>query len=183
MTKVTRQDLLIELGTEELPPASLKALGKEFANNLGSQLSQADLIEDLELKWFATPRRLAVLIPKVARNGKNRIEERRGPSVNHAFDKDNQPTKATKGFAKSCGVSVDKLDRLITNKGEWLVYKREVPGQNISDAIESYIKFAIQNLPIAKRMRWGDGSYEFVRPIHWLVVIHGSKVIPYHVRV
>ncbi|MEO1846111.1 MAG: glycine--tRNA ligase subunit beta, partial [Pseudomonadota bacterium] len=173
-----RADLLVELGTEELPPSILKQLGEQFAALLTDALTGAGLGCEGSMSWFATARRLAVRIPGVAHRCADQINERRGPALGAAFDDQGQPTPAATGFARSCGVTVDQLERLENDKGQWLVHRALVPGALTRALIEPCIHSAIEKLPIPKRMRWGEGLAEFVRPVHWLVVLHGQRVLP-----
>ncbi len=172
-------DLLIELGTEELPPKALKrlrdALGEHFANGL----KDAGLLTDKSVvRKFAAPRRLAVNVSAVLLRQPDQEIERRGPALQAAFDKDGNATRAAEGFARSCGTSVDKLGRVQTDKGEWLVSRQQQKRLTAKDLIPEILDQALKKLPIPKRMRWGDLNDEFVRPVHWLVMLHGDKVIP-----
>ncbi len=171
-----RASLLVEIGTEELPPTSLARLGKMFASSLCNSLASAGL-SDQQSTWFASPRRLAAVVPGVARRQENRFTERRGPTIAAAFDKQGHPTAAANGFAKACGVPVDALSRSETKSGAWLVFRKEESGASANRLIPSCIESALASLPIAKRMRWGNNDAEFVRPVHWVVVVHGKTVI------
>lgn len=173
--------LLIELGTEELPPKTLRKLSDAFTKELISGLQEAELISQIEAKQakpFASPRRLGLAVPEVISAQPDQTIERRGPAVQAAFKDDGQATPAAMGFAKSCGVEVADLERLKTDKGEWLSYNIHESGKTIAELLPEIIEQAIKRLPIAKRMRWGAGSAEFVRPVHWLIVMHGSEIIP-----
>lgn len=175
----TTRSLLIELGTEELPPKSLKTLGQSFADGVFNALQELQLVDsNANHQWFAAPRRLAVLIADVAEEQPTQNEERRGPAVQAAFADDGSPTPAALGFAKSCGVDIDALDRLKTDKGEWLLFQQTIPGKSAKELIQQAVEQANKQLPIAKRMRWGGGNAEFVRPVHWLVALHGQEVVP-----
>jgi len=171
-----RSSLLVEVGTEELPPTSLRRLGESFSRSLAESLSTLGL-SNQKPSWFATPRRLAVLIPEVARQQPDQVSERRGPAISAAFDNEGCPTLAAKGFAKSCSVTVDQLERLETNSGGWLLFRSAISGKAAHNLIPDCINTALRTLPIAKRMRWGEGDAEFVRPIHWLLVLHGKTPI------
>jgi len=172
-------DLLVELGTEELPPRSLRQLSEAFGEHLQEALDQLQLRgAGSQLQLFASPRRLAVLVTEVARNQADRVVERRGPAVNAAYAADGQPTRAAEGFAGSCGVTVAELERQVTDKGEWLVYRSTESGKPAAELIPAAIDEALRRLPIPKRMRWADLDAEFVRPVHWLVVLHGDDVVP-----
>ncbi len=173
-----RADLLVELGTEELPPAALRQLSEAFAKGIAEALTAVGLADDPLTTHFATPRRLAVRVAQVAKKGVDQTNERRGPALAAAYDDSGQPTAAAAGFARSCGVEVSELQTLRTDKGEWLVHRNVVPGATAQTLIGPCIQQALDKLPIPKRMRWGSGTDEFVRPIHWLVVLHGKQVVP-----
>ena len=173
---MSADSLLIELGTEELPPKALNKLSKAFTQGIVDGLKKAGF-EINEVESFATPRRLAVLIKSIATSQPDRNVERKGPSLKAAYDADGKPTKAVMGFARSCGVEVDVLQQQETDKGVWLVFKATEKGQFLSDLIEDIINQSLSRLPIPKRMRWGNSAAEFVRPAHWLVLMHGEEVI------
>lgn len=171
-----RHDLLFELGTEELPPKSLRALSEALTGNLTAGLKAAGL-EHGTVRGFATPRRLAVSIDALASVQPDRIDERRGPALSAARHPDGSPTKAAEGFARSCGVTVDELIVIGGDKGEWLGFRKPVPGTKTAALLPNLITQALADLPIAKRMRWGSGDTEFVRPVHWAVLLYGPDVI------
>ncbi len=176
--KIETKPLLIELGTEELPPKSLKSLGEAFNDHILSGLSNAGLIsENPSSHLFATPRRLAILVDEVAIRQADSMVERRGPAVSAAFDDAGNPSQAAVGFARSCKVEVSALERMQSDKGEWLVFRREQAGLPASQMVPDIINTALHKLPVQKRMRWGDKEAEFVRPVHWLLILHDSKII------
>ena len=171
------RDLLIEIGTEELPPKALTKLINAFEKGIGQGLKDAELSFE-KIQAYAAPRRLAVVVSNVEIRQQDRLIERRGPAVSAAFDSEGQPTKAVQGFARSCGVEVDALGRLETAKGAWLVFKQQQQGAETSNLIGDILQKALAALPIPKRMRWGNLPGEFVRPVHWLVLLFGDEVIP-----
>ena len=171
-----KNDLLIEIGTEELPPKALKKLSDAFTSGIVSGLDKADLAYS-EVKPYASPRRLAVLIHGLDTTQSDRAVEKRGPAVKAAFDGDGNPTKATEGFARSCGVTPSELETMETDKGAWLVFRNTQKGQNTADLIPAMVQESLNKLPIPKRMRWGDLEAEFVRPVHWVVMLFGDDVI------
>jgi glycyl-tRNA synthetase beta chain len=171
------RDLLIELGTEELPPKALAQLSKAFCEGIAQGLNKVELSFD-EIHPYATPRRLAVVITKLQLRQQDRTVERRGPAVTAAFDEDGNPTKALQGFARSCGVDVDDLETDRNDKGAWLVFKQQQQGADTQSLIPGILQQTLNDLPIPKRMRWGDLPGEFVRPVHWLVLLFGDEVIP-----
>ncbi len=170
------KDLLLELGTEELPPKALKGLAQSFCNGVAEGLDKAGLKYD-EIKTYATPRRLAVLVKKLATTQPDKAIERRGPALQAAFDDEGCPTKAAMGFASSCGVTVEELSRLETDKGAWLAYTIEEKGKAAEELIPAIFQTALDKLPIPKRMHWADLDAMFVRPVHWAVILFGEQVI------
>jgi len=170
------KDLLIEIGTEELPPKALQRLSDAFTQGIVEGLANAGL-EHGNVSSFATPRRLAVLVRQVPAAQPDRDVERKGPSLKAAFDADGKPTKAVEGFARSCGVSVDALEQQETDKGAWLVFRATEKGQPVAMLVPAIVDQSVARLPIPKRMRWGDSDAEFVRPVHWVVMMHGKDVI------
>lgn len=169
-------DLLIEIGTEELPPKALSRLSDALASGLEQGLQKAGLPYS-KAQHFAAPRRLAVLVTGLAAAQEDRAVERRGPALAAAFDDDGCPTQAAQGFARSCGVEVESLDRLETDKGAWLAFRTVQEGQTTKALIPAILRDALSKLPTPKRMRWGALSDEFVRPVHWLVLLFGDEVI------
>ncbi len=172
----TRENFLVEIGTEELPPKALLALSTEFCREIEKGLDAHGLAHGAGVS-FASPRRLAVRVSQLAVCQDDQLVERRGPALNAAFDADGDPTKAAIGFAKSCGVDVQALGRMQTGKGEWLSYNAEIEGQAARTLLPDIVKRALDALPILKPMRWGDGSAQFVRPVHWVVMLLGSQTI------
>lgn len=171
-------DLLIELGCEELPPKSLTRLAQTLFDGFVSQLSKAELTFDATAsRVYYTPRRLALLISAVADSQPDQVLERKGPALAAAFDADKQPTQAALGFARSVGKSVDELETLKNEKGEWLYCRVEKVGQRLDDLLFPMLDKALAALPVAKPMRWASNDFSFIRPVHWLVTMHGSKVI------
>jgi glycyl-tRNA synthetase beta chain len=173
---VTQQHLLFELGSEELPPKTLLKLSNALLDGIVQGLNAAEL-GFASSKAYATPRRLAVFIENLASSQPDKTVEKRGPAIQAAFAPDGSPSKAALGFATSCGTTFDQLERLKTDKGEWLSYTQAVKGQNTEELIADIIRASIANLPIAKRMRWGSFTTEFVRPVHWAVLLYGDSVI------
>jgi len=162
-----KKDLLIEIGTEELPPKALLKLSNAFTSGITEGLRKAELDFGM-VHDYATPRRLAVLIKDLDETQADKAVERRGPAVSAAFDDDGNPTKATEGFARSCGITPDQLETMETDKGAWLVYRSTQAGQPTAALIPEILTEALHKLPIPKRMRWGDLNAEFVRPVHWV---------------
>jgi glycyl-tRNA synthetase beta chain len=174
---MTQRDLLFELGTEELPPRTLQSLSTALRDGILKGLDAA-AIPHGAVHGFATPRRLAVRINACAEFAPDRRNERRGPPVSSSFDASGAPTQAALAFAKSCGVDVSALERLTTDKGAWLAFRGIEPGAATVALLGAIINQAIAALPIAKRMRWGARTVEFVRPVRWVVLLFGDDVVP-----
>ena len=170
------RDLLIELGTEELPPKALRKLATAFANEVHLGLERQTL-EHSSHHWYATPRRLVVLIKNLSIQQADREEIRRGPALSAAYDAAGKPTKAVEGFAGSCNTRVSDLETLETDKGSWLIFRSAQKGKKTTSLIPEIIETALTRLPIPKRMRWGDGDAEFVRPVHWSLVLFGNETV------
>ena len=172
----TAMDLLVEVGTEELPPKALLRLRDAFNDSLCKLLSENHLLHG-DSHAYATPRRLALVIKDVALTQPDREVVKRGPALKAAFDEDGNPTKPALGFARSCGVSVDELEQLETDKGLCLGLRSVEKGQIAADVLPGLIEQSLKGLPVPKRMRWGSSDIEFVRPLHWIVLLHGKQAI------
>jgi glycyl-tRNA synthetase beta chain len=170
-------DFLVELGTEELPPKALLSLSLAFREGLASRIDAASLSHG-DVEAFATPRRLAVRVKRLALQQPDQKIQRRGPPVAAAFDKTGAPTRAATAFAESCGVEIAQLGREIDPKGnEVLSFVGVKPGAAARDLLPGFVTEALDALPIPKRMRWGAGEAQFVRPVHWLVMLLGKTVV------
>src|SRR5579872_7102833 len=170
-------DFIVELGTEELPPLALRGLEQAFADAMRSGLAKAGLTHG-EIRSFATPRRLAVLVRKLAERQPDQIIRRRGPPANAAFDTSGNPTRAALAFAQSCGVRVDELQKVDEGKGTFIFYNGTRPGASVREVLPELVRTSLDALPIPRRMRWGSGTAEFVRPVHWLLMLYGKDVVP-----
>jgi glycyl-tRNA synthetase beta chain len=172
-----RLDFLVEIGTEELPPKSLLQLAEAFRDGVAAGLDAAGLTHGPALA-YATPRRLAVLVRRLLDQQPDQRVERRGPPVSAAYDAAGKPTKAAYAFAASCGIEVKEIQRRSDAKGEFLFCKLTRPGAKTATLLPGIVQGALAALPIARRMRWGAGEVEFVRPAHWVVMLHGDEVVP-----
>ena len=162
-------DFLFELGTEELPPKLLLKLSNSLRDNFEQELNKLNLNFN-NTKAFATPRRLAVTISELQSKQQDQVIEKKGPSTQ-------SPEMAINGFAKSCGVSVDELEKKELAGKEYFFYSKEELGQSIKDLLPSIIERSIKDIPITRSMKWGDSDYSFVRPVHWLVVMLDKDVV------
>lgn len=172
----TTHTLIIELGTEELPANGLQSLVQAFHQNMVAGLDKLELSYS-SVEEFVTPRRLAIKINELESEQKDRVEVRRGPARDKAFDKDGNPTKAASGFASSCGVAVEQLETIETDKGQWLGATLTVKGRKTTELMGELVQNSLSSLPVRKRMRWGSHEFEFVRPVHWLLVMYGDEKV------
>lgn len=175
----SNKSLLVELGTEELPPKALDDLAAAFAHGIVDGLVKRGVTADAAgARTYCSPRRLAVLVPGVAATQPDRAIERRGPAVAAGRDASGQPTRALQGFAHSCGVAVEALETVATDKGEWFVHRAVEAGQPVAALLSEILEETLKALPIPRPMHWGNHDYHFVRPAHWLVILHGDEVVP-----
>lgn len=170
------QPFLVEIGTEELPPKALKALYQSFAEGIEAGLCGAGLAF-AGLHAFGSPRRLAVLVEQLDARQPEQVIEKLGPNVANAYGDDGRPTKAAEGFARGCGIEFDQLERVQTDKGERLVFRSRQPGRDTLELLPQIVADALDKLPIPKRMRWGARRAEFVRPVHWIVMLFGNRIV------
>jgi glycyl-tRNA synthetase beta chain len=174
---MSAQDLLFELCTEELPPRALPSLSAALTEGVIKGIDAAGIPHG-RVHGYATPRRLAVRIQKLAEHQPDRQVERRGPPLKNSFDPQGAPTQAALAFAKNCGVAVADLERITTDKGAWLVFRGTERGAATTALLGDIIHQAVAGLPIPKRMRWGAGAAEFVRPVHSVILLYGETVVP-----
>ena len=169
--------ILFELGTEELPPKNLKTLRDALNDHVTQSLKDANIRFEA-IKSFAAPRRLALQIQGISEKQPDKIEQKRGPAVKAAYDKDGNPTKAAQGFAQGLGIDVKDLITIKGDKGDYIGYEMNVIGQPVAELLPSIFQKALDELPIAKRMRSGAERSEFVRPVKWLVLLKDDQVLP-----
>jgi len=175
---MAERSLLVEIGCEELPIHAVDDLAHAFAQGVCDGLSKRGIAADLDhAQTFATPRRLAVWVPGVAFTQPEQRNESFGPYVNIALDAAGQPTKALLGFAHKAGVEWRQLGRVTDAKGERFVHRIVAPGRKTAELVPEIVREAAATLPIPKPMRWGDHDFTFVRPVHWLVMLHGDQVV------
>lgn len=172
-------NFLFELGSEELPSAAVPKLGMALATLLQAELEKLHLTFSA-INFFATPRRIAVLVSDLLLEQPPQSTVKRGPALTAAFNELGAPTPALQGFAKSCAVDVDQLTVLKTDKGEWMVYEQTTEGVKTKDSLPKILTQVLAALPITKPMRWGDGNDEYARPVQWIVMLLGHELIPYN---
>lgn len=173
------ENLLVEILTEELPPKSLKRLSEAFARGVADGLKEKQFVgAQSHVEVFATPRRLALRISDVLAKQLDRTVERKGPSIQASLDADGQPTSALLGFARSCGVDVKRLERRKDDKSEYFMFVSRQKGEALAKHLAATVETALKKLPVAKLMRWGSGEAQFVRPVHGVILLRGSTVVP-----
>ncbi|HET6565532.1 MAG TPA: glycine--tRNA ligase subunit beta [Xanthomonadales bacterium] len=174
-----RADLLVELGCEELPPKALDGLREALFEGVSKGLNDALIEFDAGLSHgWSTPRRLALFFAATVSSQPDQDVERRGPALAAAYDADGKPTKALQGFARSAGIEISELETLETDKGAWLVARQHMAGKPLTELLYPILEQALKQLPIPKPMRWAGHDFSFIRPVHWLVVMHGNEVLP-----
>lgn len=174
---MTQHTFLVEIGTEEIPSKILRTLAESFCTNFRVELDSAD-INYGDIRWFATPRRLALKVLDLNSVQNDKYIEKCGPSIYHAFDSNSRPTKAAQSWASRCGIKLSEADRLKTDHGEWLIYRAVVKGQAVEDLMCSIVSTAIAKIPISKMMRWGAKDIQFIRPVHTVTMLLDEKIIP-----
>lgn len=174
---MTKHTFLVEIGTEELPPKTLRFLAQAFCTNFSTELDNAKISYG-KVIWFATPRRLALKVLTIDSFQAYSNIEKRGPAIAQAFDANGNPTKAANSWAYDCGITINEADRLVTNQGKWLVYRALVKGQMTENLLCNITTIALAKLPIPKMMRWGDKDVQFIRPVHTVTMLLDDKVIP-----
>lgn len=173
---MSNADLLVEIGTEELPPTALLNLSKAFQHEVEKRLKESEL-NFSNIEAYATPRRLALKVLALDEKQPDRMLDRFGPAVKAAFDKEGNPSKAAEGFARSCGVEVSQLEQKNDGKTDKLFFSVNKVGELTEALIPEIINAALAALPIPKRMRWGSSREEFIRPVHWAVLLFGKAPI------
>ncbi len=172
------QDLLFEIGTEELPPKALKHLSESLSASVAKALDQEKLAYK-SIQSYSTPRRLAFVVSALQEQQADEKVERLGPAIAAAYnEEDGTPTQAALGFAKSCGVAIESLAIAETPKGNRLAYSFEKKGMAVSELLPEIIAKALKTLPVPKMMRWGSADTQFARPVHWVVLMYGEDIIP-----
>ncbi|KJY86044.1 glycine--tRNA ligase subunit beta [Pseudoalteromonas piscicida] len=173
---MSTENLLVEIGTEELPPKALRNLAESFAENTRQELEALELSHE-GVSWYASPRRLGIQVKALQTQQADKVVEKRGPAIQAAFDADGNATKAALGWARGCGIDINDAERLETDKGTWLLHKAKVEGQQTLALLSDVINKALAKLPIPKPMRWGANKTQFIRPVHTVAALLGSQQV------
>ncbi|MGP0566125.1 MULTISPECIES: glycine--tRNA ligase subunit beta [unclassified Nitrospina] len=171
-------ELFFEIGTEEIPAGYIEPALKHLSGQLSDYLEKHRLHAGKPV-WMGTPRRLAVCVPDVAERQEDVVETHLGPSVNIAYDKDGNPTKAAIGFAKGKGVELSELTTESTPKGDVLCARVEKKGQPTPDILNAYLPELFGSIPFPKKMRWADGKLAFARPVHWIAALFDGQPLKF----
>jgi glycyl-tRNA synthetase beta chain len=171
------EDLLLEIGTEELPASFVVPALEELQRSLAERLDTARLPHGT-MRPYGTPRRLAVLVEGVAERSPDVRRQVLGPPVKAAFSADGAPTRAAEKFAEGHRRAVADLQRVQTAKGEYLAVDVEEKGQPATELLPKALSEVVHGLTFRKSMRWGDVEQSFARPVQWLVALHGASVLP-----
>ena len=187
MTGLDRE-LLIEIGCEEIPASWLPGLTTQLGRHLDARLKEFRLTGEGAAETYSTPRRLTARVAKLSERQTDFEELVTGPPVSAAFKPDGQPTPAATGFAKKYGVEVDALERQETPKGTYLAYRVRQRGKATVDVLADLMTGLLRDMTFPKQMRWdayledGKGDFPFGRPIRWLVLLYGGRVVPFVIR-
>lgn len=175
--KLKKADFLLEIGTEELPAKILRDLITELVFAIERNLQSVEL-SYASTSFYVSPRRLSVLVHELSYKQKDRILEKRGPSLSASFDDEGRPTQACLSFANACGVTLADLVKYKTSAGAWVLYRKPQAGANVLQLMPKIVEDSVKELHFAKPMRWGDKNISFIRPIRWVVMLYGKDLIP-----
>lgn len=181
------RELLIEIGVEELPAGWLPSLTRQMADRLEARLTELRMAPLAPVESYSTPRRLTARVARIPERQEDLEETIAGPPVSAAFDASGQPTQAALGFARKQGVDFSEISRVTTPKGEYLAYHRKLRGKSAADVVPDALTGLLRDLAFPKQMHWdamledGRGELLFGRPIRWLLVLYGGRVIPYSI--
>ncbi|MCG6535615.1 MAG: glycine--tRNA ligase subunit beta, partial [Syntrophales bacterium LBB04] len=172
------KELLLEIGTEEIPAAFLPQAMRDMEAAIRKEFATQMILHG-EIKTMATPRRLVLSIADVGEKQEDRVLEKLGPAKRAAFDKKGDPTPAAAGFARSQGVEIASLETVNTEKGEYLAVRKKIIGEEVKILLPAILPKFIAAIPFRKSMRWADFELRFARPIHWILAILGGEIIPF----
>ncbi|MGZ3635571.1 MAG: glycine--tRNA ligase subunit beta, partial [Syntrophales bacterium] len=172
------KELLLEIGTEEIPAAFLPKAIRDMDEIIRRELSNKRIQHD-EIKAMATPRRLSLCVFNVASRQEDQIIEKIGPAKRVAFDENGKPTKAAVGFATGQGIDISQLEVVTTEKGEYICARKKITGEDTMALLPEIMTRFIASIPFRKSMRWSDLQVRFARPIHWILAIYGGETIPF----
>ncbi|MBP8985086.1 MAG: glycine--tRNA ligase subunit beta [Syntrophobacterales bacterium] len=171
------KELLLEIGTEEIPADFLPKALKDMEEIIGREFAQARIRHGV-VKTLATPRRLVLCVEDVAEQQEDQVIEKLGPAKRVSYDEGN-PTKAALGFAKSQGIDISEVGTVVTEKGEYICVRKVIKGEETAASLPDILKRFILSIPFQKSMRWMNLDIRFARPIHWILALYGGKVVAF----
>lgn len=175
------KELLLEIGTEEIPAAFLPQAMKDMEEMIRREFADMTLSHGA-IKTMATPRRLVLIVSELAEKQEERVIEKLGPAKKAAFDEEGNPTPAATGFARSQGVDVASLETLVTDKGEYVAVRKKIKAEETKALLPQILPKFISSIPFRKSMRWADFELRFARPIHWILALYGGEVVPFRIE-
>jgi glycyl-tRNA synthetase beta chain len=176
--KSMEKELILEIGTEEMPASFIEFALSDLKEGARKKLEGAAL-NFKEASTYATPRRLTLRVSGLADKQEDQTKEAYGPPVNIAYDDNGKPTKPALGFAKSQGVDIKDVVRVKRDRGEFLAVVKEFKGQKTEKLLKEILPDLILSIPFRKSMRWGDGEITFARPIRWVLAVYGGKTVTF----
>lgn len=174
------KELLLEIGTEEIPAAFLPKALKDMEEIIRKELAVNRIFHD-EIRTMGTPRRLFLTVADVVERQEDQVIEKLGPACRVAFDAQGNPSPAALGFARGQGVDVSALETATTEKGEYLCARKKVIGEATEGLLPAILTRVITGIPFRKSMRWSDLEFRFARPIHWLLALYDGRIVPFRI--
>ncbi len=175
------KELLLEIGTEEIPAAFMPKALKDMERIITREFSEKRIGHGL-IKTMGTPRRLILSVEDVNERQEDQLLEKMGPSTKVAFDEEGKPTKAAIGFARGQGIDVSELEIIETPKGEQICSRKKITGEDTKTILSDLLPQFILSIPFRKSMRWMDLDIRFARPIHWILALFGDKIVPFSIE-
>ncbi len=175
------KELLIEIGTEEIPADFLPRALRDMEDIFRRELT-ANRIAFNQISTMATPRRMVVHVEDIAEKQEDQLVEKLGPAKRVSFDADGKPTKAAIGFAKGQGIEIDQLETVVTDKGEYICARRTIHGEDVGNILPAILSKFVLSIPFQKSMRWSNLEIRFARPIHWILTLFGGEVVPFKIE-
>ena len=174
------KELLLEIGTEEIPAAFLPKALRDMEEIARREMA-ANRIPHGEIRTMGTPRRLFLSVEDVAERQQDQVIEKLGPAVRVAFDEQGNPSRAAVGFARGQGIDVAELERVATEKGEYVCARKKIKGEATEGLLPPILTKVITDIPFRKSMRWSDLEFRFARPIHWILALYDGRIVPFRI--
>jgi glycyl-tRNA synthetase beta chain len=174
------KELLLEIGTEEIPAAFLPKALRDLEEIARRELA-ANRIRHGETRTMGTPRRLFLTADGIAERQDDQVIEKLGPAARVAFDEQGNPSRAAVGFARGQGIDIAGLERVTTEKGEYLCARKKIIGETTESLLPAILTKVITEIPFRKSMRWSDQEFRFARPIHWILALFNGRIVPFRI--